>query len=105
LPKTCVSCCSVLRSVRGESWVSDPGFRTGCKVICLDANGNLLYNTAIYPHEPQNRVFESQAEVEHLVDKYAIEAISVGQRNSGPRNHGLSPENQIRHARRDISGE
>ncbi|MFM7154583.1 MAG: Tex family protein [Bacteroidota bacterium] len=61
----------------------DPGFRTGCKVICLDANGNLLYNTAIYPHEPQNRIFESQAEVEHLVDKYAIEAISVGNGTAG----------------------
>lgn len=61
----------------------DPGFRTGCKVICLDANGNLLYNTAIYPHEPQKRVFESQAEVEHLVDKYAIEAISVGNGTAG----------------------
>ena len=61
----------------------DPGFRTGCKVICLDANGNLLHNTAIYPHEPQRQVFESRAELEHLVDKYQIDAISVGNGTAG----------------------
>ena len=61
----------------------DPGFRTGCKVICLDANGNLLYNTAIYPHEPQRQVFESRAEVERLVEKYQIDAISVGNGTAG----------------------
>lgn len=61
----------------------DPGFRTGCKVICLDASGNLLYNTAIYPHEPQRQVFESQSEIEHLVEKYGIEAISVGNGTAG----------------------
>jgi protein Tex len=61
----------------------DPGFRTGCKVVCLDASGNLLYNTAIYPHEPQRKVFESQSEIEHLVEKYQIEAISVGNGTAG----------------------
>ncbi|MBK7938538.1 MAG: RNA-binding transcriptional accessory protein [Lewinellaceae bacterium] len=61
----------------------DPGFRTGCKVICLDASGDLLYNTAIYPHEPQRKVFESQSEIEHLVEKYGIEAISVGNGTAG----------------------
>jgi uncharacterized protein len=61
----------------------DPGFRTGCKVVCLDASGNLLYNTAIYPHEPQRQVFESQSEIEHLVEKYGIEAISVGNGTAG----------------------
>lgn len=61
----------------------DPGFRTGCKVICMDANGNLLYNTAIYPHEPQRKTFESQAEIEHLVEKYQIQAISVGNGTAG----------------------
>ncbi|MBL7827843.1 MAG: RNA-binding transcriptional accessory protein [Saprospiraceae bacterium] len=61
----------------------DPGFRTGCKIVCLDANGNLLFNTAIYPHEPQKRTFESQAEIEHLVEKYQIEAISVGNGTAG----------------------
>ncbi|MEI6410847.1 MAG: Tex family protein [Bacteroidota bacterium] len=61
----------------------DPGFRTGCKVVCLDANGNLLHNTAIYPHEPQKHVFESQSTIEHLVEKYNIQAISVGNGTAG----------------------
>ncbi len=61
----------------------DPGFRTGCKVVCLDASGTLVYNTAIYPHEPQRKTFESQSEIEHLVEKYQIEAISVGNGTAG----------------------
>ena len=61
----------------------DPGFRSGCKVVCLDRSGNLLYNTVIYPHEPQRQVFESQSVVEHLVEKYNIEAISVGNGTAG----------------------
>jgi uncharacterized protein len=61
----------------------DPGFRSGCKVVCLDANGNLLHNTVIYPHEPQRQVFESQSIVEGLVDKYGIDAISVGNGTAG----------------------
>ena len=61
----------------------DPGFRTGCKVVCLDASGNLLYNTTIYPHEPQRQVFESQSEIEHLVEKFGIEAIAVGNGTAG----------------------
>lgn len=61
----------------------DPGFRTGCKIVVLDANGNLLRNTAIYPHEPQRHVFESQAVLEELVDKFQIEAISVGNGTAG----------------------
>ncbi len=61
----------------------DPGFRTGCKVVCLDESGNLLHNTTIYPHEPQRQVFESQSVVEHLVDKYNIAAISVGNGTAG----------------------
>jgi uncharacterized protein len=61
----------------------DPGFRSGCKVVCLDANGNLLHNTVIYPHEPQRQVFESQSIIEGLVDKYGIDAISVGNGTAG----------------------
>jgi protein Tex len=57
----------------------DPGFRTGCKVVCLDASGTLLKYTAIYLHNP----FEAQAEIENLVEKYAIEAISVGNGTAG----------------------
>ncbi len=61
----------------------DPGFRTGCKVVVLDAGGNLLYNTAIYPHEPQRRVFDSQMAIEELVEKYQVDAISVGNGTAG----------------------
>jgi uncharacterized protein len=61
----------------------DPGFRTGCKVVCLDANGNLLHNTAIYPHEPQRQTLAARAAVEELVRKYRIDAISVGNGTAG----------------------
>ncbi len=61
----------------------DPGFRTGCKLVCLDAQGNLVYNTAIYPHPPQNQWQESVAEIKHLVSKYDIEAIGVGNGTAG----------------------
>lgn len=61
----------------------DPGFRTGCKVVVLDANGNLLHHTAIFPHEPQRRVFESQMAIEELVEKYQLDAISVGNGTAG----------------------
>ncbi len=61
----------------------DPGYRTGCKVVCLDAQGNLVYNTAIFPHPPQNQWQESLAEIKHLVSKYDIEAIGVGNGTAG----------------------
>ncbi|HEY0040207.1 MAG TPA: Tex-like N-terminal domain-containing protein, partial [Flavisolibacter sp.] len=48
----------------------DPGYRTGCKLVCLDAQGALIYNTAIYPHPPQNQWQESVGEIKHLVQKY-----------------------------------
>ncbi|MBP6825616.1 MAG: RNA-binding transcriptional accessory protein [Saprospiraceae bacterium] len=75
----------LLSAPLGEKCVMgiDPGFRTGCKVICLDASGNLVHNTAIYPHEPQRKVFESQSEIEHLVEKFGIDAISVGNGTAG----------------------
>lgn len=56
----------------------DPGFRTGCKVVCLDAQGNLLHNEAIFPHPPQNEKGKAAAKVAHLVETYAIEAIAIG---------------------------
>ncbi|WP_305982860.1 Tex family protein [Roseivirga thermotolerans] len=56
----------------------DPGFRTGCKVVCLDAQGKLLHYEAIFPNEPQKRVAESGAVIKHLVDQFAIEAIAIG---------------------------
>ena len=67
----------------------DPGYRTGCKVVCLDAQGNLLYNTAIYPHPPQNQWTESIAEIKCLVSKYDIEAIAVGNGTAGRESETL----------------
>lgn len=56
----------------------DPGFRTGCKVVCLDANGNLLHHDIIYPTPPRNYIVDATKRVKMLVEKYAIEAIALG---------------------------
>ncbi len=56
----------------------DPGFRTGCKVVALDAQGKLLEETVIYPHEPQRRVMDSQHVVMALCAKHELEAIAIG---------------------------
>lgn len=56
----------------------DPGFRTGCKVVCLDENGNLLHNETIYPHPPQNEVALAKKKIATLVNQYKIDAIAIG---------------------------
>ena len=56
----------------------DPGFRTGCKVVCLDEQGNLLYNEAIFPHPPVNRRMQAKVHTEQMIKQYAIEAIAIG---------------------------
>lgn len=56
----------------------DPGFRTGCKVVCLDANGNLLHHDVIYPTPPHNDLKAASRKISDLVDKYDINAISLG---------------------------
>jgi len=61
----------------------DPGFRTGCKVVCLDNNGNLLHHTAVFPHEPQQRTVEAAATLRHLAEQYQIEAVAVGNGTAG----------------------
>jgi len=61
----------------------DPGFRTGCKVVCLDAQGNFLHNSTIYPHPPQNEWQESVAALKKLVEQYDIEAVGVGNGTAG----------------------
>lgn len=61
----------------------DPGFRTGCKVVCLDAQGRLLHNETIYPHPPQNEVKEAIRKVQSLVDAYKTEAIAIGNGTAG----------------------
>ncbi|HYE53753.1 MAG TPA: Tex family protein [Chitinophagaceae bacterium] len=61
----------------------DPGFRTGCKLVCLDAQGNLIHNSTIYPHPPQQESAKSIAELKYLVNKYEIEAIGIGNGTAG----------------------
>jgi uncharacterized protein len=61
----------------------DPGFRTGCKVVCLDAQGNFLHNSTIYPHPPQNETQASIALLRQLADRCEIEAIGIGNGTAG----------------------
>ena len=67
----------------------DPGFRTGCKVVCLDAQGNLLHNTAIFPHPPQNQRMEALDTLEALIKKYKIEAVAIGNGTAGRETEDL----------------
>jgi protein Tex len=56
----------------------DPGYRSGCKVVCLDEKGDLLYNETIYPHQPQNESAMAMKKIKSMVNAYNIEAISIG---------------------------
>ena len=56
----------------------DPGFRSGCKLVCLDSQGNLKHNENIYPHPPQNEQSKAMSKISALVDTYKIEAIAIG---------------------------
>ncbi len=56
----------------------DPGFRTGCKVVCLDAQGNLLHHEAIFPHPPINKRMQATIHVQQMIGQYKIEAIAIG---------------------------
>lgn len=61
----------------------DPGFRTGCKMVCLDAQGNLLHNETIYPHPPVNEYTKASRTIQKLVEAYEIQAIAVGNGTAG----------------------
>ncbi len=61
----------------------DPGFRTGCKVVCLDKQGKLLHNETIFPHPPQNEVAQAIKKVHSLVDAYKVDAIAIGNGTAG----------------------
>ena len=56
----------------------DPGFRTGCKVVCLDAQGTLLHHEAIFPHPPINKRMQATVHVQQMIEQYHIEAIAIG---------------------------
>ncbi|MBP1677827.1 MAG: Tex-like protein [Bacteroidetes bacterium] len=61
----------------------DPGFRTGCKVVCLDAQGNLVHNETIYPHPPQNEQHQAMRKIQKMVEAYDIQAIAIGNGTAG----------------------
>jgi uncharacterized protein len=61
----------------------DPGFRTGCKIVCLDASGTLLENATIYPHPPQSQEAEARDKIKRLVQKHQIDAIAIGNGTAG----------------------
>lgn len=61
----------------------DPGFKTGCKIVCLDATGQLKHHTTLYPHPPQNRTKEAKKVLASLLEKFAIKAIAIGDGTAG----------------------
>lgn len=63
---------------RRRTLALDPGFRTGCKVVCLDEQGQMLCHSVIFPHPPHAREAEARAELRRLTDKYGIEAVAIG---------------------------
>jgi len=70
----------------------DPGFRTGCKVVCLDAQGNFVHYTTIFPHPPQHESEKSKKELLSLVDRFHIEAIGIGNGTAGRETEQLVRE-------------
>ena len=75
----------LLKAPVGEKRVMaiDPGFRTGCKVVCLDETGKLLYNETIYPHPPKNEVKQATKKIATLVSAYKVEVIAIGDGTAG----------------------
>lgn len=75
----------LLASPLGEKRVLaiDPGFRTGCKIVCLDAQGKLLHNDTIYPHEPQKQTAEAGMKIRKLCEEYNVQAVAIGNGTAG----------------------
>ncbi|MBU3660345.1 MAG: RNA-binding transcriptional accessory protein [Flavobacteriales bacterium] len=67
----------------------DPGFRTGCKVVCIDESGDLLMNQTIYPHPPQNESSAAKSKIAQFVQAYKIEAIAIGDGTAGRETEAL----------------
>ena len=67
----------------------DPGFASGCKVVCLDKQGKLLHNETIFPHPPQNDIKKAIHKILHLVSAYKIEAIAIGNGTAGRETENL----------------
>ena len=67
----------------------DPGFRTGCKVVCLDAQGELIHNDTIYPHPPVNEKVQAIKKISNLIEAYKIEVIAIGDGTAGRETEGF----------------
>jgi protein Tex len=67
----------------------DPGFRTGCKLVCLDAQGKLLHNETIYPHQPQQQDKQAMAKLSQLIETYKIDAVAIGNGTAGRETENL----------------
>ena len=67
----------------------DPGFRTGCKVVVIEKTGELLHNTTIYPHPPVSKQEEASHTIRHLVDKYDVAAIAIGNGTAGKETYSI----------------
>jgi uncharacterized protein len=67
----------------------DPGFRTGCKLVCLDQNGSLVFKSTIFPHPPQNQEEESYQIIRRCIDKYKIKAVAIGNGTAGKESFAL----------------
>lgn len=74
----------------------DPGFRSGCKVVCLNAQGDLEHNETIFPHEPQNQKIEAIKKISFLVDAHKIEAIAIGNGTASRETEQLVKKNQFK---------
>ena len=71
----------------------DPGFRTGCKLVCLDEQGSLLHNETIYPHPPQNERGKAAAKISQLAEAYKLDAIAIGNGTAGRETEDLISRN------------
>jgi uncharacterized protein len=75
----------------------DPGFRTGCKLVCLDENGDLLHNENIYPHPPQRESSKAMAKISQLIEAYKLNAIAIGNGTAGRETEDLIRRMRFKH--------
>lgn len=80
----------------------DPGFRSGCKLVCLDESGNLLHNETIYPHPPQNQSKQSINKIDQLVDMYKLDVIAIGNGTAGRETDNLVRRIRFSHSVKSI---
>ncbi|MDA3905347.1 MAG: Tex family protein [Bacteroidales bacterium] len=80
----------------------DPGFRTGCKLVCLDESGNLLHNETIYPHPPQNQSKQSINKIDQLVNIYKLDVIAIGNGTAGRETDNLVRRIHFSHSVKSI---